>query len=801
MTTRIIGMKNGKPPCLCARFSPVGQRSLLHPNASVVLGSFSGTWAELIAQIEQIGGQAQDVAVFNDSMNEIGDLRAVEICVPGEWVTANGVQPVLTITSPIGTPQSVRGTWSAGTCKPTRPELPMCVESQEYSYGIDNTGTDWRWESACYEITLSNGVVLEFEQTTASQAGGVAWTSQLEEWAASIQQAADNAGLLWFAEPRFIDSADPTDLGGIDTLPGPPSGVIGQALYDEGMRWRYVNVQICPGQPVPVSAKLIEVKDQGAGRASPAVPYELTNTPAILGPIAKFWLCAECGDTPEWYTSDGVTPLEPGQIPNCWEPCGVLSSLPPPPERECVFKFSDGCDNNGQDVQANFTAGLVRRTTICLGEITATDYFIDTGVALDPHNLQGAFVDCATGEPIPDPVPECPIPDSVAHRCIITTEVRTVKWQASDFDPADLEPGQIAKSKVSLAVDDPVATIELVPCPGYTFTETSLGNWDVTWIWNGTQPAPKRLEARVTLPGGEVYTVKDRPDFATYSGGDGSTEAEFKGTGLVKELCYVNAANIYQNDAGEKIPQPEFCPDTDEPAAYIGKLWQFRYALEGARVKYWQPTAEGGTAVAHADIETIFTGPNLQHPNAPSHEGLVAVFSFSTATAGDLEAIGIDDRAETNGTDQLCLTGFVNLAEPVTLTDANSNTGERGMLAYQPCCAGAWEVLSIDNTDSTSAAGDNRAAFQPATIPAGLHAVAVYTSDLSAWQGLDLRDGNGDRLPTYADKPGYLPPVPVKCYPDGRLYNAATGARIVVGPFDRWCAPACCGVGTLTECE
>ena len=792
MATR-IGTNKGKPPCLCARFAPVGQRSLLHPEASVVLGAFSGTWAELVAQIEQIGGTAVDVAILNDSMNEVADLRAIELCVPGSWVTANGVQPVLTVTSPIGTPQLVRGTWSAGACKPARPEIPECVESQEYTYGIDNSGTRYQWASACYRLTLSDGTTLEFEQTTASNGN---WTDQLIEWGASVQSAANNAGLLWFVEPRFVRS-DAADLSGGGGFPGPPSEYVQGELYRQGMRARYLNIQICPGQPVPVRAELIEIKDAGSAPAR-AVPFDLTATEALLGPIQKFQRCIECGDSPEWYAVDGVTPLEPGQIPNCWEPCGTLSSLPPPPERACAFEFADGCDNNGQDITDNFTQGITRRRTICNGEITGVDYFTeDEAGALVPHDMVGILVDCESGEPVPAPAPPCPPADDIAHRCIVTTEVRTVKWQSSDFDPGDAELGDQVTTTVSLAADDPAATYELVPCPGYTFTETSPGNWTVAWIWNGTTPAPKRLEARVTLSTGEVYTVKDQPDFATYSGGDGSTEAEFKGRGTVKELCYINGPNLYQNEAGEKIERPEFCDEPEAPPVYIGKLWRFRYALEGARVKYWQPAALGGSAVPHDDIDAIFTGDALEHPNAPSHEGIVPVFSFSTASAANLEAIGIDDRAATNGTDQLCLTGFVNLSEAVTISDDNANTGERGMFAYRPCCSGPWQILSIDNTSSV---GGDAAAFQPSTLPGGLHEVAVYTSDASAWQGLALADANGDRLPTYADKPGYLPPIPVKCYADGRLYNAATGERVVAGEFDRWCAPPVCGIGTLTEC-
>jgi hypothetical protein len=129
----------------------------------------------------------------------------------------------------------------------------FCVESQEWTYGIDNTGTNFRWPSACYKLTLSDGSTIEWEQTTAANGG---WTPQMEEWGQNIQAAADAAGIAWFVETRFRDPANPANLAGGGGFAGPPSLAVSNALTN--MLWRYVNIQICPGQPVPI-AKILDL--------------------------------------------------------------------------------------------------------------------------------------------------------------------------------------------------------------------------------------------------------------------------------------------------------------------------------------------------------------------------------------------------------------------------------------------------------------------------------------------------------------------------------------------------------------
>ena len=295
--------------------------------------------------------------------------------------------------------------------------VPICVESQEWTYGIDNTGTAFT-DTATYELTLSDGSTLSWRQLPTT-----GWSNQLIQWSQEIQTAADNAGLVWFVEPRFIDNTNPTNLDGTISgpggtpsgLPGAPSEIVATNLFEGGMRWRYVNFQICPGQPVPVSAKRIDSETFQNN------PYELTTAGPVLGPVQKFEICKTCSICDpniinvNWFIHDseaegGIRPAEGGEIPNCYEPCGVLSTLPPPPSNDCVFEFDTGCDDNNSNISADYTNLVTRRVTYCAGKQVAVDFYVpdpDDNSSLIDYSINGQYVDCATGETVALPAPPC----------------------------------------------------------------------------------------------------------------------------------------------------------------------------------------------------------------------------------------------------------------------------------------------------------------------------------------------------------------------------------------------------------
>ena len=355
-----------------------------------------------------------------------------------------------------------------------------CIESQEWTYGIDNTGTDYAWPAAEYVIQLSDGSSLTFNQTTASNGG---WTQQLTEWAASIQSAADNAGLNWLVEPRFV-SSDPNNLSGGGGLPSPPSVNIAKELYLGGMRGRYVNIQICPAQPVPISASVVSHSNSprlnGIYDNNGRVGYDLVTAGAILGDINKFYVCRSCGEVPIWYLEDGVTLATLGQIPFCKEPCGTLSLLPPPPDRSCEFFVETACDRNNSENTAGFIQGIIRKVTYCEGKPAFVEYYTtdpNDPTAFVDYELVDAFVDCTTGQIIDEPQPECDMTTYVGNLWVLEnyTEGYNVDWWA----PADY--GGIGTS--SAAPHGNVSSI--FTSNGTTLTHVN-GAPDVSFIYNSS---------------------------------------------------------------------------------------------------------------------------------------------------------------------------------------------------------------------------------------------------------------------------------------------------------------------------
>lgn len=270
-----------------------------------------------------------------------------------------------------------------------------CVESQEWTYALDNTGTYFAVDNTI-ELTLSDGTTMTFFQPATN-----GWTPQMQDWADKIQAEADAAGLRWFAETRYRNPSNPADLSGGGGFSGPPSLPVSNALTS--MLWRYVNIQICPGQPTPVSARIVESSNPIYNDMA------LTTDGPVKGPLQRFFVYRNCADEPVWYLDDNETLAEEGQIPDCFEPCGVISQLPAPPENDCTFEIDVACDNNNSQNTVDFINTITRRAKVCNGEQIAVDYFQadpNDPNALIPYTLVGAFVDCATGEPIKEPEPE-----------------------------------------------------------------------------------------------------------------------------------------------------------------------------------------------------------------------------------------------------------------------------------------------------------------------------------------------------------------------------------------------------------
>ena len=421
------------------------------------------------------------------------DFEQVEYC-------DNSTETIHILTQSIGedgTVTTILDTDTGVECGQPDPQIE-CVESQEWTYGIDNTGTSFNWADAEYEITLSDGSTLTYNQTAASNGG---WTAQMVEWGNSIQAAADNAGLKWLVETRFIVGPDGSSLAGGGGLLGPPSAPVGQALYSGGMRWRYINIQICPGQPVPVSADLVAVDDPN-GATVPALPRGLTTAGAVLGPIQKFMVCRTCGEEPVWYLEDGVT--EAPQIPFCWEPCGTLALTDSPPDRACDFFFDLGCDNNNSEVFSDFTQQITRRAKVCNGEQISLEYFTEDPndpTALQDYEIQGDFVDCDTGLPLDVPQPPC-------DEFVSLGNMFQLDGLTGDLLNREWNIGPIQYNNITVAAGQAVID-------GFDFTVTPdvQGSWGTLDV-NDSNNSNSEQDAQII----SGYIVVDKPTMIRYSG-------------------------------------------------------------------------------------------------------------------------------------------------------------------------------------------------------------------------------------------------------------------------------------------
>lgn len=260
---------------------------------------------------------------------------------------------------------------------------PECIESREWTFGIDNTGTRFSWD-VDITVTLSDGSDFTFQQTPTA-----GWSQQITLWAAEMQ-----AAMPWtVSEPR-CDL--PAGCGG---LPGTPTGVVLPNMF-----WRYANVQVCPGDPIPVKAEISAIN--GGGAPASKLGFVLASDGPIEGPLLTFRRCQNCGEEAVWYEEDGVTPVAEGLEPRCSWPCGLPPA--PVPDALCQFDSQEGCDTTGS-ADPNDWISVVRVITICQGEEPQTNYYVEDtsdpeGGLLEYTIIDDFLVDCETGDPIPEPV-------------------------------------------------------------------------------------------------------------------------------------------------------------------------------------------------------------------------------------------------------------------------------------------------------------------------------------------------------------------------------------------------------------
>lgn len=261
---------------------------------------------------------------------------------------------------------------TVGECKE---KVEKCRQWKIAAYMFDNTRTRFTWAGEL-EFETSTGRVV-----SAPVAATTGWSAQVD---ALVAATAASFPHITDIGPRcnFL----PNGCGG---FPPPPTGAVVNDMFA-----RYIHINACPGQEVPT--KVTFVRDTGD-----RIPLDME---FFEGPTTYGFYCAtECEgiqETDPLMFEDG-TPVPEADMPACTIPCTAqfdeIAGL------TCTYTTDVGCDPEGDtEVQ------VFRKITSCPGADDYISYHIEVDGALEDYPMQGDFlVDCETGDPVPEPEPDC----------------------------------------------------------------------------------------------------------------------------------------------------------------------------------------------------------------------------------------------------------------------------------------------------------------------------------------------------------------------------------------------------------
>lgn len=188
---------------------------------------------------------------------------------------------------------------------------------------------------------------------------------------------------------------------------------------------------------------------------------------------------------------------------------------------------------------------------------------------LDPSSDQyvlpeGASIRNCNGSAYVPPDAEPPAeskPDGVHVVCFERpgeSSEKKIGYDASDFDPGDLEIGDKATAAFAVTVDGGTQSATPQPIDGFEFNELpengQTRNFEACWTYDGTTPNDP-IFIDVVATDGSTATISG-DDLFIGSGGGESALQEFN-AGVVreylKEFCFLDAPNIYQNSVGETV--------------------------------------------------------------------------------------------------------------------------------------------------------------------------------------------------------------------------------------------------------
>lgn len=270
------------------------------------------------------------------------------------------------------------------TGEPCEPRHPECVKWSSIYVQMDNTGTLFN-ESHTIELPNSDGSTSVI--TTTPQSG---FSQQISHW----------ADLLNAEYNGTFDARCTNGCGGL--LP-PPS----DSPPQKGIVARYVQAVFCPTETrIPVAAEIIDSSNPARiGRKLPLFVVE--------GPEYRGQVCRTCEDGAGQLQYENGSAVPAADLPACYFSCA--ETIPSAPTAACEFDaLETGCDTNGSEDPADWTP-VTRIVAICEGVITASYHVPDPAdpTALIDHELVGDYVDCESGEPVPDPPALCDTPSIV----------------------------------------------------------------------------------------------------------------------------------------------------------------------------------------------------------------------------------------------------------------------------------------------------------------------------------------------------------------------------------------------------
>lgn len=330
----------------------------------------------------------------------------------------------------------------------------VCYKDKPVYSGFDNTFTSFNDGGACYEIEVDGGALPPLQigpqPVFTGSSGQSVWTEQITWMAESIAEQAAIFGYEWIGETLFINNGNPTDLSGIDNIPGAPTEEIAAIYIDAGLSWRIFQITVCPGSPSPTAWRRTK-----SDNLVPA-QRDLLITKPLPGPVREFQVCAyhDGKKSQEQFflveqPGRALRLLDPvanaNEMPRCLVPCGAAAQIPPPSQPTTLFESQSVCDegnqigteDDGTPIYQEFTAYW----TFANGEIMGPFGTIPNPVtqANDDYEIQGRLVDCNTGEPVDTPTPDCPRTSYAGQVWRIsddTVQEATVDWWGTSTHPS-----------------------------------------------------------------------------------------------------------------------------------------------------------------------------------------------------------------------------------------------------------------------------------------------------------------------------------------------------------------------------